>query len=33
MSEKGFLIFLDEGQENRYRYWHRWVQGEIVEFR
>ena len=33
MSEKEFLIYLDEGQENRYRYWHRWVQGEIVEFR
>jgi hypothetical protein len=27
------LIYLDEMQENRYRYWHRWVQGEIVEFR
>ena len=33
MSEKEFLIYLDEGQENRYGYWHRWVQGEIVEFR
>ena len=33
MSEKEFLIYLDEMQENRYRYWHLWVQGEIVEFR
>jgi hypothetical protein len=33
MSEKEFLIYLDEMQENRDRYWHRWIQGEIVEFR
>ena len=33
MSEKEFLIYLDETQENRYRYWHRWERGAIVEFR
>ena len=24
---------MDEAQENRYRYWHVWEQGAIVEFR
>jgi hypothetical protein len=33
MSEKEFLIYLDEAQENRYRYWHAWEQGTITEFR
>jgi hypothetical protein len=33
MSEKEFLIYLDEAQENRYRYWHVWEQDAIVEFR
>lgn len=33
MSEKEFLIYLDEAQENRYRYWHVWERGAIVEFR
>jgi len=33
MSEKEFLIYLDEAQENRYRYWHVWEQGKIIEFR
>ena len=33
MSEKEFLIYLDDKRENRYRYWHMWVQGEIIEFR
>jgi hypothetical protein len=33
MGEKEFLIYLDEAQENRYRYWHVWEQGVIVEFR
>jgi hypothetical protein len=30
MSEKEFLIYLDEAQENRYRYWHVWEQGKII---
>lgn len=33
MSEKEFLIYLDEAPENRYRYWHIWEKGAIVEFR
>lgn len=33
MSEKEFLIYLDEAQENRYRYWHMWERGAIIEFR
>jgi hypothetical protein len=33
MGEKEFLIYLDEEQKNRYRYWHVWEQGKITEFR
>ncbi len=33
MSEKEFVIYLDEAQENRYRHRHEWERGKIVEFR
>ena len=33
MSEKEFVIYLDEAHENRYRHRHVWEPGEIVEFR
>lgn len=33
MSEKEFLIYLDEAHENRYRHRHVWKHGKIVEFR
>ena len=32
MSETSFIIYLDEAQENRYRHWHVWDGGKIVEF-
>jgi hypothetical protein len=33
VGEREFIIYLDEAQENRYRHWHVWERGEIVEFR
>jgi len=33
MGEKEFIVYLDEAHENRYRHWHMWRRGEIVEFR
>jgi len=33
MGEKEFAFYLDEAHENRYRHWHVWRRGEVVEFR
>ncbi len=33
MGEKEFVIYLDEAHENRYRHWHVWERGRIIEFR
>ena len=32
MGEKEYLFYLDEALRNRYRYWHVWEQGQILEF-
>jgi hypothetical protein len=32
MGEKVYLLYLDQALQNRYRYWHRWERGKIVEF-
>ncbi|HET7088945.1 MAG TPA: hypothetical protein VFL17_09865 [Anaerolineae bacterium] len=33
MSERAFITYLDETRENRYRHWHSWDRGKIIEFR
>jgi len=33
VGEREFLIYLDAAHENRYRHWHVWERGEIIEFR
>ncbi len=33
MGEREFLIYLDVAHENRYRHWHVWERGKIIEFR
>jgi hypothetical protein len=33
VGEKEFVIYLDEAHENRYRHWHVWERGRMVEFR
>ena len=32
MGEKEYLFYLDEALRNRYRYWHVWERGKIIEF-
>ncbi len=33
MSEREFVVYLDELRRNRYRHWHAWERGEVTEFR
>ena len=33
MSEREFVIYLDQVAENRYRHRHVWERGELIEFR
>ena len=32
MNETSFIIYLDETNENRYRHWHIWDRGKVIEF-
>ena len=33
VGEREFLIYLDTAHKNRYRHWHVWERGKIIEFR
>ena len=32
MNETSYVIYLGDAQQNRYRHWHIWDQGQVAEF-